>query len=52
MNEKQKMIDDLKELHKVKRAWHIMVYGETLDDEILQSMSIDQLKEVYKSLNN
>lgn len=50
MNKKE-LIHELIEMHKKQRSWHHTVYGETLDIEKLESMSIEELQAVYDAVS-
>ena len=50
MNEKALLIEELKEEHKKQRAWQRMVNDEELNIELLESMSIDELKNILQQV--
>lgn len=50
MATKQELIQELKEEHKKQRGFQRLVNDETLNYELLESMSIEQLEDALKSV--
>ena len=49
-SERQKLIEQLKKMHKDQRGWQIAVKDEALYMDAVNALTLDELKEIIQKL--